>query len=337
MRDKLRCFREREPILCPASPPTPEISLLSEEEFYRKSQERIDTMAQRLSNLPMCQARYMIDLACTQLQGPFKEGCRYWGTGTPVAMSPTDISLNNAGPVPGTSRPIPRARKPSPPPELMDPGLPPLPSLPPVPGPPSTPQAVRSVEVDLVPTRASVGRMLMSTDAEVLLSARSPTPTPARPPPFSQATRYSQAPRQLRATGLSQIASTYPPETPKSQLTQSIPGPPARTLGSAVRCPSQMARGPQIFPRHSTPMRQPGSMGEDEPLTRESSPLLRFSQREPSQVQKATPSHRQLPRFSPSKILSQHESSGDDFFDSQVNLDRQFRDITDFIEGDIAN
>ncbi|KAG9098390.1 hypothetical protein FS749_003922 [Ceratobasidium sp. UAMH 11750] len=315
MRDKLRCFREREPILCPASPPTPEISLLSEEEYYRRSQERIDAMARRLSSLPMCQARYMIDLACTQLEGPFKEGCRYWGTGTPVAIAPTDISLNNAGPFPAASRPMP----------------PPLPVLPPVAGLPSTPQAVRSVAVDLVPTKSSVGRILMPADAEVLLSARSPTPTPARPPPSSQVARSSQAPRQSH--GLSQSASTYPPETPKSQLTHSIPELPARALGSVVRCPSQVTRGPQIFPRHSTPI-QLGSMGEDEPPSRDPSPLLRFSQRTPSQIQKASS---QRPRFSPSKILSQHESSGDDFFDSQVNLDRQFRDITDFMEDDIAN
>ncbi|KAG9086682.1 hypothetical protein FRC06_002982 [Ceratobasidium sp. 370] len=329
MRDKLRCFREREPILCPASPPTPEHSLLSEEELHRKSQERIDAMAQRLSSLPMCQARYMINLACTQLEGPFKEGCRYWGTGTPVAIAPTDISLNNAGPI----GPRPPPRKPSPLPELMNPP----PFLPPAPGLPSTPQAVRSVDVDLLPARTSVGRMLMPADAEALLSARSPTPTPARPPPSSQAARSSQAPRQSYTPGLSRTASTYLPETPKSQLTQSAPEPPARALGSVVRRTSLMARGPQIFPKHSTPMRQPGSMGEDEPLSRESSPLLRFSQREPSQIRKASPSRRQFSRFSPSKILSQHESSGDDFFDSQVNLDRQFRDITDFIEGDIAN
>jgi hypothetical protein len=89
MRDKRRCFRERDAIMCPASPPIPEDPLVSEEESLRRSQERIEKMSQRLANIPLYQARYAINLACTQLIGPFGEGCRYWGTTHPIATPPT--------------------------------------------------------------------------------------------------------------------------------------------------------------------------------------------------------------------------------------------------------
>ncbi|KAG9124153.1 hypothetical protein FRC07_012641 [Ceratobasidium sp. 392] len=337
MRDKLRCFREREPIMCPPSPPTPELTLLSEKEYQIKSQERIDVMAKRLSSVPLNQARFMVNLACTQLQGPFKEGCRYWGAAVPVAISPTDIALNNAGPVPDTPRgPMPPPRRPSLAASIANPSSLPFPFPPPAPGIPSTPQAARALDIALVPAKTSVGRTLLPPDAESLHDARSPTPTPARPPPSSQVPRSSQFPGPSETPRLSQTASiTHPPETPRSQYSQPMPHPPGRALTSAARRPSKLSpRGPQIFPKQSTPVRL-GSFGDDDPLSRETSPLLRFSQRDPSQVQKNS-SHRHLPRFSPSKILSEHESSGDDFFDSQVNLDRRFQDITDFIGDDIA-
>ncbi|KAG8727622.1 hypothetical protein FRC12_022358 [Ceratobasidium sp. 428] len=338
MREKLRCFREREPVLCPASPPTPELTLLSEEEYRKKSQERIDAMAQRLSSVPLYQARCMINLACTQLEGPFKEGCRFWGTGIPIAMAPTDLALNNAGPVPDTPQGMPPPpRRPSPPSNTADPPLIRFSFPPPAPGVPSTPLAVRSLDVELVPAKTSVGRTLIPADAEVLHDARSPTPTPARPPASSQVPRSSQFPAPSQSSRLSQTAIiAFPPETPKSHCALPVPELLGHPLASVARRPSKLcSQGPQIFPQQSTPIPL-GSLGEDEPLSRETSPLLRFSQREPSQIQKSA-SQRHPPRFSPSKILSEHDSSGDDFFNSQLNLDRRFEDIAEFMGDDIAN
>ncbi|QRW00985.1 hypothetical protein RhiJN_29003 [Ceratobasidium sp. AG-Ba] len=335
LREKLRCLREREPVMCPPSPPIPEITLLNEEEYYRRSRERVDAMTQRLANLPLYQARCMINLSCTQLRGPFEPGSRYWGMGAPISLAPTDIALNNAGPVPEMSRAEPRREAP-PLPDISNAPLLPFPFPPPAPGFPATPQGVRAVNIELLPSKTSVGRPIMPPDADILNSTRSPTPTPLVPRPGSQVPRSSQAPRASQVpTALFHSGDpTNPPETPKAPLNQTSSVPPARPHESALRQPRLSSTSAQIFPRHSTPARPPGYVGEDSP-SRETSPLFRFSQREPTQIPKPSPSR--PPRFSPSKILSQHIGSSGDEFESQLNVDRQLQDITDFMEEDITS
>ncbi|KAG8687983.1 hypothetical protein FRC08_011675 [Ceratobasidium sp. 394] len=143
-------------------------------------------MAQRLSSLPTHQARDMIHLACTQLQGPFQAGCCYWGTSAPSALALADNSSDDADPVAVTSSPTSPPRNLSASLELMDTKPP---SSPRVPVLPSTPQAVRPV----VTTKTSSSRMLAPADAEVLLSSRCQTPTPARSLSPSQTARLRQA------------------------------------------------------------------------------------------------------------------------------------------------
>ncbi|QRW15478.1 hypothetical protein RhiLY_14477 [Ceratobasidium sp. AG-Ba] len=335
LREKLRCVREREPVMCPPSPPIPEITLLNEDEYYRRSQQRIDAMTQRLANLPLYQARCMINLACTQLRGPFEPGSRYWGMSTPVSFAPTDIALNNAGPVPEISSA--EARREAPPlPDISNAPLLPFPFPPPAPGIPATPQGVRAVDIELLPSKTSGSRPIVPPDADMLNSVRSPTPTPVVPRPASQVPRSSQAPRMSQVSAIipQSTNSSNRPETPKAQLTRAPTEPPARPHGSALRQPRLSPTGPQIFPRHSTPARPPGYVGEDSP-SRETSPLFRFSQREPTQIPKSSPSR--PPRFSPSKILSQHDGSSGDEFESQLHVDRQLQDITEFIQEDITS
>lgn len=94
MRDKLQCFSEREPIMCPSSPPIPEKTDMSEEESIKRSRQRIAAMSKRMSELPLCRVRCSVNLASTQLRGPFNEGCRYWGTAPPRRPGPSVCSAH---------------------------------------------------------------------------------------------------------------------------------------------------------------------------------------------------------------------------------------------------
>lgn len=193
---------------------------------------------------------------------------------------------------------------------------------------PSTPPKNPSAEVKLTPSKTAIRRSIPPVNDASSRARGISTPSPNLPPP-----RLSQVP-----------SASHPPETPKSHLSQAIPRPPTRAPSSAARWSSRPLNT-QIFPpagqpglKHSTPLRRDGSADDDEPLSRESSPLLRFSQIEPSRIVMGTSSQRPPPaRFSPHKILSQRESSGDEFFNSQFNFDRQLKEITSFMEGDIAN
>jgi hypothetical protein len=89
VQDKIEYFRQLPPILCPASPPPLEHPLMTEDEALSRSRARVERMTKRLASLPLYQARHLINLASTQLKGPFSPGCKYWGMTPPVASGPT--------------------------------------------------------------------------------------------------------------------------------------------------------------------------------------------------------------------------------------------------------
>ncbi|KAF8595794.1 hypothetical protein BDV93DRAFT_528417 [Ceratobasidium sp. AG-I] len=361
MRDKRQCFLERDVIMCPSSPPIPENLDMSEEESLKRSRERIATISRRMSELPLCRVRCSVNLACTQLRGPFSEGCRYWGIAPPVKMR----ALNKSPvihPIASTSQSINL-----PPPSLQPQHVQKRPDVPshteylilsdsPVPHPPILPiptistapsiSAVRSAPDDLpppLPSTPPIHHLVEVQSIPAKTGIRGSPPTGNSAPPWVR-TVSTPSPNLPPPRILSQIPNAlHPPETPKSQASQAFPHPPTRIPSSAIRWSSRpistgFPTASQTAPKYSTPVRRHGSPEDEEPLSRESSPLLRFSQLDPSRIVMGTPSQRPpLPRFSPDKILSQRGSSGDGFFNSQFNFDRELNEISNFMEDDIAN
>ncbi|QRW00941.1 hypothetical protein RhiJN_28959 [Ceratobasidium sp. AG-Ba] len=114
--------------------------------------------------------------------------------GAPISFAPTDIALNNTGPVPEIPRVEPRREGP-PSPDISNAPLLPFPFPPPAAGYPATPQGVRAVNIELPVSKSSVGRPMIPPHASLLNSTRSPTPTPLVPRLASQIPRSSQAPK----------------------------------------------------------------------------------------------------------------------------------------------
>ncbi|KAG8722245.1 hypothetical protein FRC08_005245, partial [Ceratobasidium sp. 394] len=161
-RDEIGSFRELVPVACAASPSATEATAFGEE-LDRRSQERIEALAQQLSGLPISQARRMVELECTQVQRAFEEGKSSWGTGAHGGMWATDNPFNDGGPRRNVLYPASPPRKPPPSPGstgallLVSPRMSVLP-----PG----PRATRSLDARLVETKASTSGAATPADAD---------------------------------------------------------------------------------------------------------------------------------------------------------------------------
>lgn len=362
IHDKIHWFRQLPPILCPASPPPLENPLMTEEEAANRSRERIERMTKRLASLPLYQARHLIDLTSTQLKGPFSQGSKYWGMAPPVTNSSRnhDLGIKTPASSPQAKFPPlkPQTQNPPPKPSFNPPrksvppsgqSSPPSPrnTAPSEPGPPppdssstvisgpvspATPPPSDRVDVDLVPAKTSTGRPLVPIDYDKSSPARSPTPTPSMPPPSR--------------IGSQMVTTSRPPETPASQRTlmEELQQVSALASGSQVRqlAKSRSPRGLRIFPtpsqprpKHSTPALRPNRRRPSEP--RDSDLRIRLSQMPDETTLGPLTASQIPPRFSQDIAPSQRESSGEEFYDSQLDFDNQLQDITRFIEDDIGN
>ncbi|CAE6445198.1 unnamed protein product [Rhizoctonia solani] len=327
--EKLAHFNTLPRILCPASPPPTFGPSETVEQARRRSRQRIERMTNRLAGLPLYQARHVLHLASTELKGPFNPGCKYWGTVAPEpeALSPEDLDRV------GRSIQKPTPYKPPRNTEALqiDIGDPPRFSTPSAPGPSSTvitgpstpftpPSATRRIE--LLPSKASVGRELGPIDYDRPSPTRSPTPAPSLPP-----SRMG-----------SQAISGSRPETPASasqrafimNLQQASRASSARSRRSRTRS----ARGLKILASVGPPAFD-RTMNRDRAESRDQSPLLRFSQREATAKSNRSS---QLP--GPSKQnspvpISQQESPETYTYNSEFSVERHIDEIGQFMEADI--
>ncbi|KAB5588773.1 hypothetical protein CTheo_7791 [Ceratobasidium theobromae] len=324
IREKVKYFQQLPLTLCPASPPPLEHPLMTEEEALHKSRARIERMAERLATLPLYQARHLINLASTQLKGPFRPGCKYWGMTPPVGIGPMDDCPVDAVHPPHQQQSVSDFSHQAP--EHLVPLLVPLRRTSTSVAPsacPSTPPSAFHVDVKLIPAKTSAGRPLVPVDYDPPSPDRSPTPTPSMPPPSR--------------IGSQVISGSRPPETPVSvsqrTFIHNLQQASARTSASQHRRSARQVspRGLKILSKgqpskHAVSVRRPRSRGST--ASRGSSPLV--------QVSKVALKGSQMPPRPPQGTLSQRESS-EEYYNSQFNFDRQFQDITRFMEDDLAN
>ncbi|CAE6459554.1 unnamed protein product [Rhizoctonia solani] len=330
---KLAHFQNLPPILCPASPPPIFAPSETVEQAQRRSRQRIEQMTKRLSNQPLYQARHLLQLASTELKGPFSPGCKYWGTiaPEPKVLLPEDlVSL-------GQSFPKPVAHTHSQPigPLQIDIADIPRFSTPSAPGPsstvitgpstPFTPPSASRAPTKLIPSKTNSGRELVPIDFDPPSPNRSPTPTPSLPP---------------SRMGSQALSGSRPPETPGSasrrlfilNLQQASQASSVRSRRTRPR----ISRGLKILPSVGPPLvARERVANPDRAESRDQSPLSRFSQRGTKSnpgSQRAGPSRQQ----SQAPIASQQETAETYTYNSEFSVERHIDEIGRFMEDDIG-
>ncbi|KAG8760209.1 hypothetical protein FRC11_000764 [Ceratobasidium sp. 423] len=324
-------FKTLPPILCPASPP-PTFGSETVEQARRRSRQRVERMTKRLANLPLYQARHLVHLACTELKGPFKPGCKYWGTSIPEPepLTPEELEL--------ISRPIEMPVPYRPPRAIgalqIETENPPRFSTPTAAGPsstattgprtPFTPPSASQAPVELLPVKSSVGRPLVAIDYDPPSPARSPTPTPSLPP-----------------SRLGSVSRSRPPETPISTSQQTFIANLQASRASSTRSrrtSSRSRRGLKILPPSSQAAID-RVMSQNRADSRDQSPLLRYSQRvtngESSRSRLETQPEETPKQETPAPI-PQRESAETDTFNSEFSVERHIDEIEKFMESDIG-
>ncbi|CAE6430221.1 unnamed protein product [Rhizoctonia solani] len=324
-------FKTLPPVLCPASPP-PTFGSETVEQARRRSRQRVERMTKRLASLPLYQARHLVHLACTELKGPFKPGCKYWGTSIPEPepLTPEELELISH-PI---ERPIPY-KPPRPigalqleienPPRFSTPSAA-GPSSTIITGPPTpfTPPSASQVPIELLPAKASAGRPLAPVDYDPPSPVRSPTPTPSLPP-----------------SRLGSVLGSRPPETPVSTSQRSFIANLEASRASSTRSRRTSSRSSRRGLKILPPSSQAAIdrvMSQKRAESRDQSPLLRYSQRatngESSRLRSDTP--QETPKQETPAPISQRESAETYTFNSEFSVERQIEEIGKFIEADIG-